>query len=102
MKTGQEADLISRTSLLKWIEEDKGDMLMKEHYAEYIKSMPNVTKLYQVGRVTYTEMWDGCMTIIGTYASEEVAEEVAYALNLEKGDARCNYVVYDITLKGDM
>lgn len=79
------ADLIDRNSLLKWID-DNDDKLMKEYYKDHIEIMNRITTLYQVCRRTYDSFECKYLTgvrVIGTYLTEEEAEEIAKELNNE-------------------
>ena len=105
MITPNNADIIDRDSLLKWIDEDKGDMLMKEYYKSHIESMNRITTLYQVCRRTFDQFeckYVDSVKVIGTYLTEEEAEEIAKELNDELPlTSFHNYMVTRINLEGD-
>lgn len=106
MVTLNNADIIDRDSLLKWIDEDNGDMLMKEHYKNHIESMDRIATLYQVCRRTFDSFeckYVDSVMVIGTYLTEEEAEETAKELyeELPLGSFH-DYIVTRINLIGEL
>lgn len=106
MFTPKSADIIDRDSLLKWIDEDSGDILMKEYYKNHIESMNRITALYQVCKRTFDSFegkYVNSVIVIGTYFTEEEAEEIAKELNNELPIIHfCDYIVTRINLIGEL
>ena len=106
MVTLNSADIIDRNSLLKWIDGNLCDELMKKYYKNHIESMNRITALYQVCRRTfdaYECKYVDSISVIGTYLTEEEAEEIAKELNDKLPIMRfCDYIVTRINLIGEL